>query len=483
MIRNLPDFSKFKVAVFGDVMLDQYWHGSGNRLSPEAPVPVIQLTEIENRAGGAANVANNLAELGLNVSLMGFVGNDNSAKTIDSLLKDKINLNLIKSPICPTIRKLRIFSQNQQLLRVDTEKAMQPYTDEGFLDVHMHFHNMIQDSDVVVLSDYNKGALTNPQHFIKHVRSLGKIVIVDPKKQNISDYKGADLIKANLKEFNLLAGGGCHSNSEIIAKAQQLLKEYDIGIFVVTMGDKGMIAIDSENNFFVKAKGSKVYDVTGAGDTVISVIAAGIASNLSFRDTIEVASLSAGLAVSKLGTSAITALELQKSIEDSSLKDLPMGAVGLNDLLPILDKCQDHGETIVFANGCYDVLHYGHVRFLEKAKSLGDRLVVGINSDDSIRKLKGENRPHFSSKERMEVLSGLSCVDWVVEFSEDRPGNLVESISPDVLVKGDEKFKKVEDIPPGEGVEYVLKTGGRVELISRTKDCSSSKVLEAEGQL
>lgn len=480
MIRKLPDLSKFKVAVFGDVMLDQYWHGSGNRLSPEAPVPVLQLTNIENRAGGAANVANNLASLGLKVSLMGFVGDDNSAKTLENILKDKIDLNLIKSPNCPTIRKLRVLSQNQQLLRVDTEKIEQPYTNESFLDVHMRFHNMIQDCDVVVLSDYNKGALINPQHFIKHVRSLGKIVIVDPKKSNISDYKGADLIKANLKEFNLLVGSSCRTNKEIVAKAQKLLKEFDIGIFVVTMGSNGMVAIDSDNDFFVEATGSKVYDVTGAGDTVISILAAGIAANLGFRDTVELSAVASGIAVSKVGTTAIDANELQKSLDETSLKDLPMGAINLDDLLPILDKCQDHGETIVFANGCYDVLHYGHVRFLEKAKALGDRLVVGINSDDSIRKLKGEGRPHFTAKERMEVLSSLSCVDWVVEFNEDRPGEIIEAISPDILVKGDEKFKKVEDIPPGEGVEYVLKTGGRVELLARTQGCSSSQVLELE---
>ncbi|MBT4963486.1 MAG: bifunctional D-glycero-beta-D-manno-heptose-7-phosphate kinase/D-glycero-beta-D-manno-heptose 1-phosphate adenylyltransferase HldE [Francisellaceae bacterium] len=479
MIKYLPDFSKFRIGVFGDVMLDQYWHGSSSRISPEAPVPVVQLTDVENRPGGAANVANNIAHLGAKVSLMGFVGKDNSAETLESLLTDKVKINFMKAHNCPTIRKLRILSQNQQLVRVDTEKLVQPYTNEGFLDVHMCFHNMIQDCEVVVLSDYNKGALTNPQHFIKHARGLGKIVIVDPKKSNIEEYQGADLIKANHKEFTAMVGA-CASNDEIIKHAQKLIKKYDVGIFVVTLGSKGMIAIDADNNFFMEAKGNNVFDVTGAGDTVIAVIAAGIAANLGFRDTAELAALASGISVSKVGTTAVTAKELQDSLNKSVIKDIPLGPIEVKELLPILDKCQDNGEKIVFANGCYDVLHFGHTRFLEKAKQLGDRLVVGINSDASVKRLKGDNRPQFSVQERMEVLSSLSSVDWVVVFDEETPGKIVESICPDILVKGDEKFKRIEDIPKSEGVEFVKKHGGEVKLISRTAGCSSSAIINDE---
>jgi D-beta-D-heptose 7-phosphate kinase/D-beta-D-heptose 1-phosphate adenosyltransferase len=471
------DLTAAKVLVVGDVMLDQYWHGGTSRISPEAPVPVVKINKTDNRPGGAANVVNNLLALGCNAKLLGIVGNDPAADILQQLLSVQHAAHeFVVADKFSTIVKLRVLCRHQQMIRLDHEEDPTNISNDTFKELYDLFARDLSNYKAVILSDYAKGVLVNPQPFIQASKALGITSVVDPKSHDLSIYRGASIIKPNLSEFEACVG---KSNSLVALeeKARNAIKINGFEAMIITRGSQGMTIIPADRAAtHIPAYGAEVYDVTGAGDTVIAVLTASIAAGLSLERAAHLSAVAAGIVVGKVGTSSVTLQELRAATETH--KELPTGVAEEQTLKEIIKLAQARGEKIVFVNGCYDLIHYGHIRYLEEAKALGDRLVVGVNSDASVKRLKGESRPMYSLAQRMEVLAGLKAVDWVVAFDEDTPGRLVEALNPNIIAKGDEHFKSIEEMPASEGVAHVLKNGGSVHLIKRTADVSSSKMIE-----
>ncbi len=471
------NFSKAKILVVGDVMLDQYWLGGTSRISPEAPVPVVKINKTDNRLGGAANVAYNLLALGCDIKLLGAIGDDNAAEILLDVLDNKnIPHDLQEIEDFATIVKLRVLSKQQQMIRLDHEKSLDELSPEQLRGIYDSFAHEIENYSTVVLSDYAKGVLIKPQPFIKAADSYGARVIIDPKTEDFSVYKGAYVVKPNLAEFEAIVGK-CSSLDILEERARNLIAQTGIKNLIITRGGEGMTVVQGEGESCnLPAYSSEVFDVTGAGDTVIAVLAASISSNLDLLKAAHISTIAASIAVSKVGTSCVNLTEIKHAL--TKPKELETGALDLSLVRDLIKQSQARGEKVVFINGCYDLLHHGHIKYLERARALGDRLVIGINSDESVRRLKGPARPMYNIEQRMQVLAALRAVDWVVPFTEDTPGKLVEFLNPDVLAKGDEHFKSIDEIPSGEGVEHVVANGGSAHLIARTPECSSTQMLE-----
>ncbi|OGO97414.1 MAG: bifunctional heptose 7-phosphate kinase/heptose 1-phosphate adenyltransferase [Coxiella sp. RIFCSPHIGHO2_12_FULL_44_14] len=466
----IPSYETARVLVCGDLMLDRYWHGDVSRISPEAPVPVVQIQRTESRPGGAANVAYNIATLGAAVTVMGLVGHDPEAHELRMLLEaQKITCHFESLTHFPTITKLRVLGHHQQLLRLDFEKPQQEGLDT--VDFLAHYRAYLAQTQVVVLSDYAKGALNNLSQFMTIAREQGIPVLVDPKAKDFSRYRGATLITPNLKEFEAVVGP-CTNDAELITKARELSQLHDFTAVLVTRGSRGMVLVHREHEpLILSAHAAEVYDVTGAGDTVIAVIAASLAAKTDLSQAVMLANLAAGLVVKKLGTAAVSLPELRR--EWQKINNSHCGIMSRDELLLSVADARDHGETIVMTNGCFDVLHAGHVHYLEEAKALGDRLIVAVNDDDSVRYLKGPGRPLNTLSARMEILAALRAVDWVVPFSETTPAALIAAVAPDVLVKGGDY--SVETIA---GATSVRGRGGKVFSLALKPGFSTSALIE-----
>ena len=466
---EMPPFQNARLLVIGDVMLDRYWHGSASRVSPEAPVPVVQVTNREDRPGGAGNVALNIAALGSAVRLVGVVGDDETGLELLSRLKAAgVYCDFLQSEEKPTITKLRIISQHQQLIRLDFEKAFEASDIIGLQD---KAKSLVDDSQVMVLSDYGKGALQDINDLIDLGRSRNIPIIVDPKGTDFTKYRGATLITPNLTEFEAVMGGS-HNEEELVNKGLRLVRELNLEAILITRGEHGMTLIRPDSpELHLPARAQEVFDVTGAGDTVISVLAASMAAGDGFADATALANLAAGLVVGKLGTAAISGPELRRAMLAD--QNSGRGVMTAEQLQIVVQDAKAHGEKIIFTNGCFDIIHAGHVGYLAVAKQLGDRLVVAINDDDSVRRLKGAGRPINPVERRMAVLAGLEAVDWVVSFSEDTPEPLLESLQPEVLVKGgDYTMDQVV------GGSYVESYGGMVRVLEFLDNCSTSAIME-----
>ncbi|MGB0894066.1 MAG: bifunctional D-glycero-beta-D-manno-heptose-7-phosphate kinase/D-glycero-beta-D-manno-heptose 1-phosphate adenylyltransferase HldE [Parashewanella sp.] len=467
---NLPAFESAKVLVVGDVMLDRYWTGPTGRISPEAPVPVVKIDQVEDRPGGAANVALNIASLGGQVQLAGIVGKDETAQALTSGLQaQNVTPKWLEITDKPTITKLRVMSRHQQLIRLDFEE---PFSSAHSHDLLSQSEKLLDSVNVVVLSDYAKGAIDSPQAFIQLARSKGIEVLVDPKGSDFSRYQGASLLTPNLSEFEAVVGKVC-SEKDLEQKAQALLKQFDIDAILVTRSEKGMTLIRQDNTeLHIPTVAREVYDVTGAGDTVISALATCIAAGSDIADACAIANTAAGIVVAKLGTSTVSRLEL---IQALSLHhgEAGVGVVTEEQLLNTLIQAKAAGEKVVMTNGCFDILHAGHVSYLSQARELGDRLIVAVNDDDSVRRLKGSDRPVNPVERRMAVLAGLSSVDWVVPFTEDTPQRVISELLPDVLVKGGDY--KVEDIAGG---KEVMAAGGEVKVLGFEDGVSTTAIIE-----
>ena len=466
---EMPPFQHAKLLVIGDVMLDRYWHGSASRVSPEAPVPVVQVANREDRPGGAGNVALNIAALGSAVRLVGVVGDDETGLELYSRLKAAgVYCDFLQSEEKPTITKLRIISQHQQLIRLDFEKAFEASDIIGLQD---KAKSLVDDSQVMVLSDYGKGALQDINDLIDLGRSRNIPIIVDPKGTDFTKYRGATLITPNLTEFEAVMGGS-HNEEELVNKGLRLVRELNLEAILITRGEHGMTLIRPDSpELHLPARAQEVFDVTGAGDTVISVLAASMAAGDGLADATALANLAAGLVVGKLGTAAISGPELRRAMLAD--QNSGRGVMTAEQLQIVVQDAKAHGEKIIFTNGCFDIIHAGHVGYLAEAKRLGDRLVVGINDDDSAHRLKGEGRPINPVERRMAVLAGLEAVDWVVSFSEDTPEPLLESLQPEVLVKGgDYTMDQVV------GGSYVESYGGMVRVLEFLDNCSTSAIME-----
>ncbi len=466
---EMPPFQHARLLVIGDVMLDRYWHGSASRVSPEAPVPVVKVANREDRPGGAGNVALNIAALGSAVRLVGVVGDDETGLELYSRLKAAgVYCDFLQSEEKPTITKLRIISQHQQLIRLDFEKAFEASDIIGLQD---KAKSLVDDSQVMVLSDYGKGALQDINDLIDLGRSRNIPIIVDPKGTDFTKYRGATLITPNLTEFEAVMGGS-HNEEELVNKGLRLVRELNLEAILITRGEHGMTLIRPDSpELHLPARAQEVFDVTGAGDTVISVLAASMAAGDGFADATALANLAAGLVVGKLGTAAISGPELRRAMLAD--QNSGRGVMTAEQLQIVVQDAKAHGEKIIFTNGCFDIIHAGHVGYLAVAKQLGDRLVVAINDDDSVRRLKGAGRPINPVERRMAVLAGLEAVDWVVSFSEDTPEPLLESLQPEVLVKGGD-YTKDQVV----GGSYVESYGGMVRVLEFLDNCSTSAIME-----
>ena len=466
---EIPPFQQARVLVVGDVMLDRYWHGKATRVSPEAPVPVVKVGHEEGRPGGAGNVALNIAALGGAASLVGVIGADTNGEDLQSRLAAAgVYCDFLVSSDKPTITKLRVISQHQQLIRLDFEE----FHDESDLQgMQAKVESLMGNVQALVLSDYGKGALTDAEALIALGREHKIPIIVDPKGTDFHKYRGATVVTPNLGEFEAVVGA-CANEDMLVEKGQQLLKELDLQALLITRGEHGMTLLRPDAaELHLPARAQEVFDVTGAGDTVVSVLAASLAAGESLPEATALANLAAGLVVGKLGTAAISGPELRRA----TLREqgTGRGVMTSDQLLIAIQDARAHGESIVFTNGCFDIIHAGHVGYLAKAKKLGDRLVVAVNDDESVRKLKGPGRPINPVERRMAVLAGLEAVDWVVSFSEDTPETLLSRIQPEVLVKGGDY-----DIEGVVGGDYVKSYGGRVEVLEFLDNCSTSAIVE-----
>ncbi len=457
-----------KVLVVGDIILDQYIYGETNRISPEAPVPVVRVKETEERPGGAANVAVNISSLGVAVQLLGVTGNDESSSRLSKILSDKgVECHFVHQEGFPTITKQRVLSQHQQLIRLDYENESNNIDTQTLLEKYI---DLIDSVNVIILSDYAKGSLDRVQTLIKYANEKNVTVLVDPKSNNFSCYSEASVITPNLKEFEAVVGE-CLSNDDLIEKGTELCKNLQLKALLVTRGEKGMTLLqENQQPFHLKAETHEVYDVTGAGDTVIAVLGAALACDLELQQATTLANTAAGLVVEKLGSATVTTDELNGANSNKYQSSISMNG---NSLLEVINQAKRNGEQIVMTNGCFDILHTGHINYLIKAKTLGDRLIIAVNDDDSVKRLKGNSRPINSVDSRMTVLAALACVDWVVPFSEDTPEQLITLFEPDILVKGGDYTE--EQIA---GANSVRKTGGDVVILPFEDGCSTSLILE-----
>jgi D-beta-D-heptose 7-phosphate kinase/D-beta-D-heptose 1-phosphate adenosyltransferase len=467
---QLPNYSAARVLVVGDLMLDRYWHGPTSRISPEAPVPVVHVKQDEQRAGGAGNVALNIAALGAKVSLLGFTGEDEAAIALETLLKKSGVLCLFQGiPNHPTITKLRVMSRHQQLIRLDFEDGFQDVDSDTLLH---QYHAELMQSQVVVLSDYGKGTLSQVQPFIRLAKQLKKPVLVDPKGSDFSIYQQATLITPNLSEFEAVVGR-CTDQQQIVERGVNLLNQLELEALLVTRGEQGMTLLTQEQEpLHLPTHAREVFDVTGAGDTVISVLAASLAAKKSLAEATQLANIGAGIVVGKMGTATVNTEELSNALHGPRAHQ--KGVCSLAELLKERAAAKQNGEKIVATNGCFDILHPGHVRYLQQAKTLGDRLVVLVNSDASVQRLKGPERPVNKLDHRMEMLAALECVDWVVEFEQDTPKEVIDQLLPDILVKGGD----YTDITSIAGHESVLANGGEVKILSFIEGHSTTAIIQ-----
>ena len=445
-----------KVLVIGDIMLDSYWSGNTSRISPEAPIPILNINKVEHKIGGAGNVAVNLKALGADTHLIGIIGDDENGKIITKLLnQNKISYSFSKTSDHPTINKLRASAQNQQLIRMDFEQDL---TTVNKSELTNYFKEQLPHYDIVIISDYAKGTLSNIRELIILAKKAGKKIIIDPKGLDFSKYAGANIIKPNLKEFEDIQGQ-CNNQEDLINKAQQLRQTLKLDALIITQGSQGSTLISKNTQLHQESYSQEVYDVTGAGDTVIATIAASLSSNYSLAQAMHFANIAASCVIKKLGAAIVTCAEINQKI--SNVSTIETGILSQDNLLKQIQAAQSIGKKIVFTNGCFDLLHAGHVEYLKKAKQQGDYLVLAVNDDESIRRLKGENRPISNLESRLKVLDALEAVDWVTSFAEDDPKKLLKSLKPDILVKGTDY--SLEQIV---GHEIVLAYGGQVKRIS-----------------
>ncbi len=467
---NLGNLAKAKVLVIGDVMLDQYWLGETSRISPEAPVPVINIEDMENRLGGAANVAANAISVGAAVTLVGMVGHDENGKRLLELLDaTDIDTRITRKENYRTSTKLRVVSRNQQLLRLDHENSREETDNTEVLEI---CEQQISKHGTIVISDYDKGAVAGIERIIEAARKAGKRTVVDPKGASFDKYKNASIITPNYQEFRQVAGE-CRDEEELENKALRMCKELNLDALLITRSEHGMslFAQDQPARHF-PTQAREVYDVTGAGDTVVGLFASALSADYPIADAVKIANLGAGVAVSRLGTVAVTAEDLSFSLQATLTRGKRV--TDLDELKRAVAAKRRNNEKIVFTNGCFDLIHRGHIACLRDAKSRGDHLIVAINDDTSVKSIKGNGRPVCSLQNRIEVLEELSCIDWLIPFSEDTPLTLIEELKPDVYVKGGdyEKEKLAE-------YELVSSYGGEVVISPYVEGCSTTSIIDS----
>jgi D-beta-D-heptose 7-phosphate kinase / D-beta-D-heptose 1-phosphate adenosyltransferase len=469
---RVPSFAASRALVVGDVMLDRYWSGSTSRISPEAPVPIVHVQTIEERPGGAGNVALNVAGLGAQVDLLSFCGRDQAGDILEKkLLSAGVHCYLQYMPQLPTITKLRVLSLHQQLLRLDFEEFNYQI---DYAQLKSVFERRLPHCDVVILSDYAKGCLIHAQDLIQCAIQVNKPIFVDPKGNDFNLYRGATVLTPNRREFEAVVGY-CKNETEFLQKGLTLLKNHDLQALLITRGEQGMTLIQRDRpEVYLPAFAKQVYDVTGAGDTAIACLAMSyIAGQKDIEQAAQLANIAASIVVGKLGAAYVSPAELRRAIQIQQFS-FHRGILSEAELKVLVEDAKSHNEQIVMTGGCFDILHAGHVAYLEQAKRLGDRLIVAVNDDSSVSQLKGVGRPINNLEKRMAVLAGLNAVDWIIPFSDATPERLIKSILPDIWVKGsDYQFKELPE------AEIVKSYGGEIRFIDFVEGCSTSAIISA----
>lgn len=467
-------FAQVKVLVIGDLMLDRYIHGEAERLSPESPVPVLRHVQRYERPGGAANVAMNLRGLGCEAVLAGFWGEDNEAAELQRLL-DAAGVDTVGvvTSTLPTTSKTRILARTQQMLRLDIE-TREEHSAEEAARLTERCVDLVPKVHAVVLSDYAKGALSRElcDAVIRAARYAKVPVLADPKTRDLSKFSGATVVCPNLAELSLATGVSAGRTEEMFAAARAQMREHDTATMAVTRSEKGITVLHGERTLHFPAQAREVFDVSGAGDTVIATLAAGLAGGLGLETAVELANLAAGIVVGKVGTAPIARAELVAELTPSSGIASAEKVLTEERLLQRVAEWREAGERIVLTNGCFDLLHVGHVTLLEECKRFGAKLVLALNTDASIARLKGPSRPVVGEAERARVMAALAAVDAVVLFEEDTPLRLIGAVKPDVLVKGGDYT-----VASVVGHEEVLARGGRVEIVPTVEGFSTTNLV------
>jgi D-beta-D-heptose 7-phosphate kinase/D-beta-D-heptose 1-phosphate adenosyltransferase len=464
-----------RLLVVGDVMLDKYIWGDVGRISPEAPVPVVRGTRQEAKPGGAANVAMNLACLGAQATVLGISGGDEDEKVLASSLRTGgVTPHLVASADFPTITKTRILGGSQQMLRLDFERlgTIQSAACDQFLEKALA---LLPGSHALVLSDYAKGAITPAvcQTLIPAARKLGIPVLVDPKSPDFRHYRGATTICPNLNELASATRFDSANLDALLAAAEAMVTDLDVEFLTATLSEKGIALIRPGNRFIAPAQARQVFDVSGAGDTVIAVLALCLASGLHPETAVQLANVGAGIVVGKVGTVPVQKHELLAALSPEIALHAEDQVLTREQLVHRVGLWKANGERVVFTNGCFDLLHIGHITLLEQARRFGNRLIVGINSDASVRGLKGPTRPIVSQRERARVLAALAAVDAVVIFDEPTPLELILAARPDVLVKGGDY--NADTIV---GAKEVESWGGEVCIVPLVEGFSTTRLIE-----
>lgn len=468
-------FGHPRVLVVGDLMLDKYVWGEVERISPEAPVPVVRTGRHSSQPGGAANVAMNLVGMGACVTVMGFGGGDEDQYALEGLLRQAgVKFSIVTCPGTPTTSKLRVLAGHQQLLRLDCE-TKPAYSAAAAEDLLRRVASALPESSVVVLSDYAKGVLSERvcRTIIAEARRFRVPVIVDPKGRDFARYRGATTICPNAKELAAVTGESPQDLDRLLVAGQAMVSPLDVEYLLVTLSEKGIAILRPDSRLHAPAAARQVYDVSGAGDTVVAVIAAALASDVPVESAVQLANIAAGIVISKVGTVPIQRSELLGALSQELQPGPEEKVLTLDRLLARVAGWRSQGLQVVFTNGCFDLLHIGHITLLEQARRTGDRLIVAVNSDRSVRRLKGPERPLVGEEDRARILAALAAVDAVVVFDENTPLRLIEGLRPDVLVKGGD-YTEDEVV----GAAEVRGWGGRVELIPLVEGCSTSRLIE-----
>ncbi|MBW2264766.1 MAG: D-glycero-beta-D-manno-heptose-7-phosphate kinase [Deltaproteobacteria bacterium] len=472
---DLSKFDECRVLVIGDLMIDEYVWGKVERISPEAPVQVVSVQKDSTTLGGAGNVVNNLVVLGAQVAVAGIIGaGTNADKLITMFHELKVDTTgLIKDPARSTTRKTRIIGGHQHVLRIDREtknrisKSQQERLGE-------YLKESVEDFDLILISDYGKGLLTNSllRQIISVAKQNIKPVIVDPKGLDFGKYAGATAITPNKKETSLAAGIEIMDDETLVAAGRRLLETSSVEKLLMTCGKDDMILFEQgQEPYRISAEARQVFDVSGAGDTVLAVLGLSVASGSTFRQGATLANIAGRIVVGKVGTATVTKQELQRANEPS-FRALAAKQLTVSELVHIADRLRAEGKAIVLTNGCFDLLHVGHIKLLAASRKMGDVLIVAIDDDESVRTLKGKGRPIITAQERVRVISALDTVDYVTLFSTNELSNLIEAIRPDILTKGSNYTNEAVL-----GREVVERWGGRIVLVPMTEAISSTRVI------
>jgi len=465
-----------RALVIGDLMLDEYLWGKAERISPEAPVQVVDVRREDLRLGGAGNVVNNLAAYGCGVSICSVIGGDENGTHLRHVFTGKgVDVaGVFEDPMRMTSKKTRVLASNQQIVRIDreTRESITPALEERILAFVRDPGN---SWDIILISDYGKGVLTPKvlDGVVSAAKERGIGVIVDPKGSDYAKYRGATIITPNRKEAEVASRIPIVDGESLARAAAYLLKEGAYEAVLITRSSEGMsLFLRDGGEVHIPTVAREVYDVTGAGDTVVATLGIGLACGLSFGEAARLANSAAGIAVGKVGTSTVSPEEIIGSIRHEHL-DSDIKIKNLDVLASLIEGEKKKGKRVAFTNGCFDLLHVGHVKYLQKARTYGDLLVLGLNSDASVRRLKGEKRPLIGQSERAHILAALDCVDYVVIFDEDTPIRLLEALRPHVLVKGG-------DYTPDRvvGKDLVESYGGRIELVEFVDGKSTTNIID-----